>query len=127
MAYTALKHLHISCVFISYLLFLSRGILMLRDSPALKQRWLRITPHLVDTALLASAIALTVTIHQYPFANAWLTAKLCALLLYIALGSIALKRGKRKSTRIAAWLAAQAVFIYIVLVAIKHDPTPFAG
>ncbi|MBI3222999.1 MAG: SirB2 family protein [Nitrosomonadales bacterium] len=127
MAYTALKHLHISCAFISYLLFLSRGILMLRDSPALKQRWLKVTPHLVDTVLLASAIALTVTINQYPFADAWLTAKLCALLLYIVLGSIALKRGKTRSTRIAAWLAAQAVFAYIVLVAIKHDPTPFAG
>lgn len=127
MAYSALKHLHVSCALVSYLLFLSRGILMLRDSPALKRRWLRVTPHLVDTVLLASAIALTLTIKQYPLADAWLTAKLCALLLYIALGTLALKRGKTRSMRITAWIAAQAVFVYIVAVAITHDPAPFAG
>lgn len=125
MLYTTLKHLHISCAIASYLLFLWRGILMLRDSSVMSRRWLKIAPHLIDTVLLASAIALALTVKQYPFVNDWLTAKLLALLLYIVLGSIALKHGKSKITRGFAWLAAQAVFGYIVLVAIRHDPAPF--
>lgn len=125
MSYAALKHLHISCAALSYLLFFWRGILMLRESPILRARWIRITPHLVDTVLLASALALACTIRQYPFTDTWLTAKFFALLLYIALGSIALKYGKQRTTRIAAWLGAQAVFAYIVLVAINHAPVPF--
>lgn len=127
MSYAALKHLHISCATLSYLLFLWRGILMLRQSPVLRRRWIKITPHLIDTVLLASAIALAYTIRQYPFADTWLTAKFFALLLYITLGSIALKYGKQRTTRIAAWLGAQAVFAYIVLVAITHDPVPLPG
>lgn len=126
MTYSALKHLHISCAIISYLLFLWRGILALRASPVMRQRRIKIAPHLIDAVLLISALALIFTIQQYPFSHAWLTAKLFALLLYIGLGSIALKYGNNQTMRITAWLSAQAVFAYIVLVAINHNPAPFA-
>lgn len=125
MSYALLKTLHVSCVATSYALFLLRGIWMLRESPLLRQRWSELTTHAVDTLLLASAIALAVTTGQYPFEQDWLTAKIFALLLYIVLGAIGLKRGRNRHTRIAAWLAAQAVFFYIVLVAISRSPTPF--
>lgn len=124
-SYTLLKHLHISCAAASYALFLLRGIWMLRDSPSMHRRWVKIVPHTIDTVLLASAIALAYTIGQYPFAENWLTAKVAALLLYIALGLVALRYGKSKPVRLSAWLAAQAVFGYIVLVALNHDPLPF--
>ena len=91
----------------------------------MRQRWVKIVPHVVDTLLLASAIALAIIIRQYPFVDAWLTAKVAGLLLYIGLGFVALRFGKRRSTRLIAWLMAQAVFAYIVLVAIQHDPLPF--
>jgi uncharacterized membrane protein SirB2 len=125
MSFLLLKGLHITCALTSYLLFLLRGIWNLRGSPIMQQRWVRIVPHVVDTLLLASAIALAFSIHQYPFVDAWLTAKVIGLSLYIGLGFVALKFGKRKSTRLLAWLAAQAVFAYIVLVAIQHNPLPF--
>jgi uncharacterized membrane protein SirB2 len=80
--------------------------------------------HIVDTILLASAIALAVMIRQYPFAAPWITAKVVALVLYIVLGSIALKHGRTPRIRIAAWIAAQCVFAYIVWVAIHKDPIP---
>lgn len=127
MIFLILKTLHISCAIFSYTLFLLRGIWRLNDSPMLQQRWVRIAPHLVDTLLLTSAIILAYTIEQYPFVDTWLTAKVLALLLYIVLGSVALKYGKNKTTRLSAWLAAQAVFGYIVLVAINHNPFPFSG
>lgn len=127
MSLLLLKTVHISCVVISYSLFFLRGIWSLRDSPIMRRRWVRRVPHVVDTLLLASAIALAFSIEQYPFVDAWLTAKIIGLLLYIALGSVALRFGRSKTIRIAAWLAAQVVFAYIVLVAISHNPVPFIG
>lgn len=122
MSYLALKHIHVTCVVLSYLFFFMRGVWMVRDSPLLARRWVKIAPHVVDTVLLASAIAMAVTIRQYPFAAPWLTAKLLGLVAYIALGTTALKRGRTKGARIAAWISAQAVFLYIVTVAVTKRP-----
>jgi uncharacterized membrane protein SirB2 len=83
----------------------------------------RIAPHVVDTVLLASAIYLAVTIQQYPGVAQWLTAKVVALVFYVVLGSIGLKRGKTKAIRVAAWLSALATFAYIVGVALTRNAT----
>ena len=125
--YAVLKLIHVTCVAASYALFVVRGAWMMRESPLLDQRWVRVVPHLVDTALLASAIVMAVMIRQYPFAAGWLTAKLLALVCYIGLGMTALKRGKTRSMRIIAWIAAQAVFFYIVAVAITRNPWPWTA
>jgi len=125
MDYASLKFTHISCVAISYVMFVLRGIWMMRESALLQRRWVKIVPHLVDTLLLASAVALAVMSHQYPLSNGWLTAKIVGLLIYIGLGTVALKRGKTRRARVTAWLAAQAVFFYIVAVAITRQPLPW--
>jgi len=123
--YPALKHLHLTAVALSFSLFMLRGLWMLADSPRLQQRWVRIVPHVMDTVLLASAIGLTLTLHQYPFVQSWLTAKLLGLVVYIILGSIALRYGPNKPLRATAWLAALLVFGYIVSVALTHAPQGF--
>ena len=125
MNFFLLKHIHVTCAAISFTLFFLRGIWSFNDSPIMRQRWTKVVPHVVDTLLLASALALAYTIGQYPFVDAWLTAKFFGLVLYILLGTIALKHGKTKAIRISAWLAALAVFAYIVLVAVNHNPLPF--
>jgi len=127
MSLLVLKAIHISSVAASFMLFVLRGIWKLNDSPIMRRRWVRIVPHFVDTLLLASAIALAFSIEQYPFVHAWLTAKVIALFLYIALGSVAMKYARSNNARIAAWMSAQAVFAYIVLVAISHQAMPFIG
>ncbi|HEU0219664.1 MAG TPA: SirB2 family protein [Gallionella sp.] len=124
MSYMLIKHFHISCAVLSFTLFFLRGIWSFNSSPIMRQRWIKVVPHVVDTLLLVSALTLAFTIHQYPFVDAWLTAKVFGLLLYIGLGFIAMKYGKSKTIRVSAWLAAQAVFAYIVLVAINHNPLP---
>jgi len=125
MSYMLIKHIHVSCAVLSYTLFFLRGIWSLSGSSIMRQRWIKVVPHVVDTLLLVSALTLAFTIHQYPFMDAWLTAKVFGLLLYIGLGFVALKYGKSKTIRISAWLTAQAVFAYIVLVAVNHNPLPF--
>lgn len=123
--YLALKHFHMTCALISILFFSVRGFWMLTDSQTLHRRWVRIVPHLVDTLLLASAIALTLIIQQYPLTHGWLTAKVLALLGYIGLGTIALKRGKTKTTRAIALALALVSVLYIAWVARAHYPWPW--
>jgi uncharacterized membrane protein SirB2 len=125
MNYLALKHLHIACAILSGSFFLLRGIWMLRDSPRLKARWVRIAPHVIDTALLTSAVVLVVWSGQYPFVQPWLTAKLLALIAYIGLGTVALKRGRNKSVRIGAFVAALTLFAYIGAVALTKQVLVF--
>ena len=125
MDYAALKTLHLSTIVLTLALFVLRGVWMMADSPRLQARWVRIVPHLNDTLLLASGIGLAVLTQQYPLVHGWLSAKFFALLLYIVLGTFALKRGKTRGQRIAAWVAALLVFGYMVAVALTHDPFPF--
>jgi uncharacterized membrane protein SirB2 len=124
MDYLLVKQIHMASAAASFSLFLLRGIWMLRQSPRLRALWVRILPHLIDTLLLASAIALAVMSRQYPVEQHWLTAKVVALLLYIGLGMVALKRGRTRTVRTLAWLAALGVFVYIVVVAVSRNPLP---
>ncbi|TAK65841.1 MAG: regulator SirB [Betaproteobacteria bacterium] len=123
--YHLTRFVHELCALASFSLFALRGVWMLRDSPQLSRRWVKILPHGIDTLLLASAIALTLMLHQYPLTHAWLSAKLTGLLVYIGLGLIALRYGKTRSVRAAAWIGALAVFLYIASVALSHDPLGF--
>ena len=76
----------------------------------------------MDTVLLASALLLTTLIHQYPFTAGWLTTKLGLLLVYVVLGSIALRRGRTRAIRAAAFVLALAVVGFLITVARAHHP-----
>ena len=117
MSYLAIKYVHVGTVIASFSLFFLRGLWMMTAPEQLAARWVRVVPHVIDTVLLASAIALTATTSQYPFVQPWLTAKVLALLLYIFLGSVAIRHGRTRRVRIVAWLLALVVFGYIVAVA----------
>lgn len=98
---------------------------MLNASPRLRQRWVKIVPHVNDTVLLLSAVALAVLTHRNPFVEAWLAAKIIGLLLYIMLGFIAFRLGRTRQARVGAWILAQIVFVYIVSVALTKNPLLF--
>jgi uncharacterized membrane protein SirB2 len=122
MNYLALKHLHMSAIALSLLLFVLRYIWMLRDSPRLKAKWVRVLPHIVDTVLLVSGVWLATFWYRSGAPMGWLGVKLIALLVYIVLGSIAIKRGRTRSQRVVAGLFALLVFAYIVAVALSKSP-----
>lgn len=120
--YTQLRSLHISCVAFSGALFAVRGFLRMGNISFANHRALRVLSYIVDSVLLAAAIALMLVLHQYPFVNGWLTTKLLLLVLYVAFGTIALKRARTAGGRVFALLAALATFAYIIGVALAHDP-----
>ena len=123
MDYALLKSVHVICAGLSVSGYIVRGIWMLRESPRLQAGWVKVTPHIIDTLLLISAIALTIQVEQYPFVHGWLTAKVLALIAYIGLGTIGLKRGRTRTVRLTAWIAALVTFGYIVAVALTRSPS----
>lgn len=124
--YQLLKHIHLTTVAITLALFVLRGVWMMLDSPMLQRRWVRILPHVNDTVLLVSAVWMAVAVWRYPMVHhGWITAKLVALVAYILLGTVALKRGRTKMIRGAAFLGGLLVFAYIVRTAYSKSVMPF--
>jgi uncharacterized membrane protein SirB2 len=120
--YLFLRHAHIGFVAASVTLFVIRGCLMLAQSPQVHAGLLRYTSYTIDTMLLTAALMLTSVIHQYPFATGWLTMKVCLLVVYVVLGSIALKRGRTRRARVAAFVAALLTVAFMYSVARAHHP-----
>jgi uncharacterized membrane protein SirB2 len=113
-----IKQWHIAFAMLSLSGFVLRGILMLYAPQRLQNRWLRRLPHVIDTLLFGLGITLLWFGPWSLWTAPWLQAKLSALLLYIGLGFIALHRGRfARRTRLAAWLAAIAVFAYMLAAA----------
>lgn len=120
--YLQVLHLHVGCVVLSGSLFAFRSMLRIGNSPYANHLALRILSYLLDTTLLVAAILLTLILQQYPLQSGWLTIKVLLLVVYIALGTLALKRARTRFGRIMASLAALIVFGFIVGVAVTHHP-----
>lgn len=113
---------HMSFAALSITFFILRGVWMLQGREILQHPLVKVLPHVIDTLLLLSALTLTMLIDQYPFIDNWLTVKIFALISYIIVGNIALKRAKTQKTRVVALVAAVLLFSYIVSVACFHHP-----
>jgi len=112
MDYSALKHSHAGLAYLSIMLFVARFVLFYFAPVWRRNKLLKIVPHIIDTLLLVFAIMLCLQIQQYPLTHAWLTAKVIALLAYIAFGVVAIKRASRP-----AFAAAVLSFVYMLGVA----------
>lgn len=123
--YLTIKNIHISCAVLTFISFSVRSLWMILDSPLLQRRWVKFVPHIIDSLLLATGIALVIMLHQYPGVETWLTVKLVALLAYIIIGAIALKHGKTKTIRVIASIGALSAFFYMVKVALTRMISPF--
>ncbi len=126
LSYLAIKQVHMSAAALSISLFLLRGFWMLRTPERLQQRWVKVIPHVVDTVLLGAALWMAWQLGAGAW-QPWLVAKIVGLLVYIVLGTIALKRGRTSRTRALAFIGAILVFGYIVMVAVTKTPWGIFG
>jgi len=120
--YAQIRWLHIAMVLCSGSLFALRGGAMLAGSrlaTATPVRWLS---YGIDTTLLTAAMMLVVMLPGAVFANGWLTVKLCLVVAYVVLGSLALKRGRTRAVRLGCFIAALLVFVVIIGIARAHHP-----
>ncbi|HSH49659.1 MAG TPA: SirB2 family protein [Halomonas sp.] len=120
--YFLIKHLHMTAAGLTITFFMLRAWWSFRESPWLQRRWVRVAPHVIDTALLGFGVWLMILLQAWPWRAPWLTAKLLGLLLYILVGTVAIKRGRTPRIRGLAAIAAIAIFAYIVGAAIRHSP-----
>jgi uncharacterized membrane protein SirB2 len=125
MDYSAIKTIHVSAVMLSLAGFFARGLGMLAGAAWVESPVAKTLPHVVDTVLIVSAIALAWMLRLGPTNAPWIAAKIIGLLAYIALGMVALRFGRTRRMRAAAWIASLATFGYIVSVAITKDPRGF--
>ncbi|MEZ5568451.1 MAG: SirB2 family protein [Halioglobus sp.] len=122
---SALYIIHVTCAVLSVAGFALRGYWLLQASPLAGHRMTRTLPHVIDTLLLFSAVAMLVSWRLSPMGTPWLLAKICALLLYIALGMLAFRFARSQRTRLVAWLMALVTAAYIVSVALSKNPWGF--
>jgi uncharacterized membrane protein SirB2 len=126
--YPQIKLIHIAAVALSGGLFALRGLLLNFGHDWVMARPIRTLSYTIDTVLLAAAVLLMMIIQQYPLVDAWLTTKFLLLITYVVLGVFAFWKARTRMARLCSWLAALAVFGFIVSVARSRDPLGlFAG
>ena len=113
---------HVASVLLSISGFIIRGILHFRGSELVNRKWFKITPHIIDTVLIISAIILLYQSGLNLLTTSWLLAKITALIFYITLGLIAFRFGKSRRVRLLAWCGAILLFAYIIMVAVTKNP-----
>ena len=117
-----LKYVHIVCVAASFALFFVRGLWIIRSYPQSQERWARILPHVVDTALVISAVWLLFSSPQKGWPGDWLTIKLLLIAAYVALAQYVFHVARGLVTRMLLWVMALLVFLFVTTVAVLHDP-----
>ena len=125
MEYATLKLVHQTAVTLSITGFFVRGAASLAGARWVGGRAAKTLPHVIDTVLLLSAIALAWMLRLTPDRAPWLLAKIVGLVAYVGLGVVALRPGRPRAVRAAAWVGALVVAAWIVSVAITKDPLGF--
>lgn len=120
--YPQIKLLHVGAVFASGSLFLLRGLAVQAGAAWGMATPVRYLSYGIDILLLAAALLLLALLPAAVFANGWLWVKIALLVVYVGLGTFALKRGRTAGVRLACFAGALAVFACIYLVARTHDP-----
>lgn len=118
-----LKSLHIMLAYLTTIGFVIRGLWSILDSPLREQKWVRIVPHVIDTLLLSIGVVMAINIGA-SLGDAWLTAKLIALLGYIGFGVLAMRASSR-GLKMVGFVGALCCVGYMFAVAFSRSAWPF--
>jgi uncharacterized membrane protein SirB2 len=120
--YPQIKLLHVGAVFASGSLFLLRGLAVQAGAAWGMATTVRYLSYGIDILLLTAALLLLALLPAPVFANGWLWAKIALLVVYVGLGTFALKRGRTSRIRLICFVAALCVFACMYAIARTHDP-----
>lgn len=116
-----MKHLHIMLAVISIGLFTLRFILLLLESKKRNSKWLKISPHIIDSLLLTVGIVMAVKLHINPLEQLWLAEKLLAMAAYIFTGYYTLKLARNRMMQIIGYLGAMGWVMLVVRLAMTRE------
>ncbi len=119
------KHLHMTLAVLSISLFTLRFIWLLANSEKLQAKWVKITPHIIDTLLLSLGVVMAVQYSMNPLEQLWLGEKLLAVVAYIFTGYYTLKLARNKSMQIIGYLGAMGWVMLIFRLAMTREPMFF--
>lgn len=122
MPWSFVKPLHVALAVLAAASFSLRGYWMLARSPRLEMPAVRRLPHVIDSLLLLTGLGMAIGLAVSPFAHPWFAAKLAAIVVYVAAGHVALKRGRTYRQRALAFAVSLVVLAYIFAVAMSRDP-----
>ncbi len=120
--YPTLRSLHITLVALNLSLFALRGLGVLADAAWPMAGWARGLAPVIDSLLLLTGGTLWWLLQFNPWQQHWLGVKLVLLVVYIGLGTLALKRAPNRPAKALSFVAALAVAGFMVSVAIGHHP-----
>lgn len=120
--YLPLLSLHHLAVTASIALFVTRGLgVMALQAWPMRPLWRRLSV-VIDTVLLSAGVSMWAMAGYNPLVQTWLGMKLLLLLVYIVLGSFALKRGRTRTLRAVFFVLALSVVLTMVSIALRRDP-----
>lgn len=120
--YAALKILHLTAVGLSLCWFALRWLGVLARSNWPMGCLARYVSVGVDIVLLCAGLGLWWLGDWQLLESPWLATKLALLVVYIVLGSWALKRARYRLSHLGFGLSALAVALWMVGVALAHHP-----
>ncbi len=120
-----LKYVHILLVSLTFISFSLRGYWMITKSDLLQHKLVKKAPHFIDALLLLTGLSMTIMFYSPFYKQTWLMFKLLAIVIYIILGSFALKYGKALHSRIIFLISSYFIFAYIILIVRNHSIFPF--
>lgn len=115
------KHLHMTLAVLSVALFTLRFIWLLANSAKLQAKWVKITPHIIDTLLLTLGVVMAVQYSINPLEQLWLGEKILAIFAYIFTGYYTLKLARNKTMQIIGYLGAMGWIMLIVRLAMTRE------
>lgn len=120
--YPWLLPLHITLVTLSVALFAVRGLGVLAGQAWPMAGWARGLAPVIDSLLLLAGGTLWWLLQLNPTQHHWLLAKLVLLIVYIVLGTLALKRAPTRGAKALCFVAALAVVGFMASIAVAHHP-----
>ena len=120
--YLPARQVHITAVMLSVALFAVRGAAVLARQGWPMTRPVRLASVVIDTVLLTAGVTLWTMLGLNPARDLWLGAKLALLLVYISLGSLALKRAPTWRGKALAYVAALLCVGWMLSIALTRHP-----